>query len=169
MFWATINQPVGDSVQNRLDTELSFSIGFHLSYVALREGCVLSDPRGVRQSYSMIRPLGDSNDVDELFYYDAQISFLITGTNESQWTAYCIVDTYMGSEQNTEAYFQQHLDGPSGGAIDESQPCWNPREYFLLVLSQRIRQTTREWANVISALMERLDAYVCCPPTIAQQ
>ena len=161
-FWADIhspNPPSWDSAPERLRTELTFSLGFHLSYVALREGAALSDLRGVRQSYSMIKPLGDS--ADELFYYDAQISFLITGVDESQWTAYCIIDTYMGSNEDTESYFIRKEDGPSGGAREESRPCWNPREYFLIVLSERITQITREWGNVTSTLMERLDTYVC--------
>jgi hypothetical protein len=164
-FFANIhspNPPSWDSTQERLHTELAFSLGFHLSYVALREGAALSDPRGLRQPYSMIKPRGDS--ADELFYYDAQISFLITGVDESQWTAYCIIDKYMGSNEDTESYFIQEKDGPSGGALKASQPCWNPREYFLIVLSERIKQTTREWGNVTSTLMERLDAYVCIAP-----
>lgn len=154
------NPPSWDSTQERLHAEPTFSLGFHLSYVALREGAMHSDPRGVRQPYSMIKPMGDSS-ADELFYYDAQISFLITGVDEGQWTAYCIIDTFMGSNEDTEAYLLQKADGPSGGARKESQPCWNPREYFLIVLSQRIKQITREWGNVTSTLMERLDAYVC--------
>jgi hypothetical protein len=167
-FFANMHSPNSsswDSAQERLHAELTFSLGFHLSYVALREGAEFFDTRDVRQSYSMIKPMGDS--ADELFYYDAQISFLVTGVDEGQWTAYCIVDTFFGSEQDTEAYFLQKQDGPSGGARKESQPCWNPREYFLLVLSQRIKQTAREWGNVISTLMARLDAYVCNAPRMS--
>jgi hypothetical protein len=156
----TTEAPIRDSSQLRLHAELTFSMGFHLSYVALRDDPEFSDPRGVRQSYSMIKPMGDFS-ANELFYYDAQVSFLVIGIDETHWSAYCIVDTFLGSDQGTNAYFMRKEDGPSGGARSESQPCWNPREYFLLVLSQRIKQSTREWGNMISTLMERLDVYVC--------
>jgi hypothetical protein len=142
-----------------VQSEPKFSMGFHLSYVALRRGGARSDPRGIRQSYSMIKTL--ENPSVELACYDAQISFLITGVDESHWTAYCCVDTYFQSEQSTETYLSRDQDGPSGGARDASQPCWNPREYFLLVLSRRISQMSREWRNVFTVLMTRLDSYVC--------
>lgn len=137
----------------------TFSMGFHLSYMALRDGPDYSDPRGFRQCYSLIKPMGGSS--KELYYYDAQISFMITGVDETQWTAYCLVDTHLGSGQGPEAYLVHKQDGPSGGAQLDSEPCWNPREYLLLVLAERIKQTAREWGNIISTLMERLDAYVC--------
>ncbi|MCJ1383575.1 hypothetical protein MMC17_006689 [Xylographa soralifera] len=159
-FFASMQSPDPpgwDTAQNHPPAELAFSLGFHLSYVALRNGATLSDARGVRQSYSMIELMGDSEDI--LFYYDAQISFLITGTDEGHWTAYCIADNYMGTRESIEEYVTQNADGPSGGALKESQLCCSPEEYFLLVLSKRIKQTTQEWGNVTSTLMERLDAY----------
>ncbi|MCJ1421357.1 hypothetical protein MMC32_007720 [Xylographa parallela] len=149
--------PSWDTAPNHPHAELAFSLGFHLSYVALREHTTLSDARGIRQSYSMIESMGDS--ADELVCYDGQISFLITGTDEGHWTAYCIADNYMGSRESIEAYVTQNADGPSGGALKESQLCRSPKEYFLLVLSKRIGQTTQEWKNVTSTLMERLDSY----------
>ena len=167
-FFASMHSPDPpgwDTAQNHPHAELAFSLGFHLSYVALRKGAILSDARGIRQSYSMIESIGDS--ADELFYYDAQISFLIIGTDEANWTAYCITDNYMGSRESIEDYVTQNADGPSGGALKESQLCWSPKEYFLLVLSKRIKQTNQEWGNVISTLMERLDAYVCKAPTVS--
>lgn len=139
--------------------ESKFSMGFHLSYVALRDGGAYSDSRGIRQSYSMIKPL--ERVAAELVCHDAQISFLLVGVNERCWTAYCCVDTWFKSEQSAEAYVSRDQDGPTGGAGDASQPCWNPREYFLLVLSQRISQISREWRNVFTVFMTRLDSYVC--------
>ena len=155
--------PSWEIAPNHHNAELPFSLGFHLSYVALREGDMLSDARGIRQSYTMLKPIGNCE--GELACYDAQISFLITGIDESHWTAYCVVDNFMGCRESIEEYVTQSTDGPSGGALKESQLCDSPYEYFLLVLSQRIKQTTREWGNVTSTLMERLDAYVCILPS----
>ena len=107
----------------------------------------------------MIKPLDKVS--AELVCHEAQISFLIVGVNERRWTAYCCVDTWFKSEQSAEAYLSRDQDGPTGGARDASQSRWNPREYFLLVLSQRISQISREWRNVFTVLMTRLDSYVC--------
>lgn len=137
--------------------DYKFTMLFHLSYVALRPGPTKSDPRGLRQTYSMIKPI--DNDFDDLHYYDAQTSFFLTGTSDRQWTAYCLVDTFFGGEQSAEDYMLRRQDGPSGGARDQTEPCWDPREYFLLVLSQRFLQVSREWGNFFAVLMARLDAY----------
>jgi hypothetical protein len=148
-----------DGSNSTVSDEPGFCMWFHLSYVVLREGDTCSDPRKLRHSYSMIKPLDGS--FENLIYYDAQTSFQITGVDEWRWTAYCLVDTFFQGEQDAETYLKQERDGPSGGLRHASQPCWNPREYFLLVLSQRIKQITKEWGNVLSVLMEHLDSYVC--------
>src|SRR4051794_38489374 len=73
ILWARSNKPtVPDSLRRDHDVVSTFSMGFHLSYVALREGPLHSDPRGVRQSYSMIKPMDETP--NDLFYYDAHTS-----------------------------------------------------------------------------------------------
>lgn len=134
-------------------------MAFHMRFPALRKGPLKNDPRNIRQTYSLIKPM--NNDADELFFYDAQLSFFVTGTDDKHWTSYCLVDTYMGSEEATETYFQAGADGPSGGGdCSDSRHYRNPRGYFLRVLSQRIRQMCKEWGNTTSTVMQRLDAYV---------
>lgn len=161
-FSATTKDPVTPGWYNPTlyeRTEYKFAITFHLSYVVLRIGKTHADARQIRQSYSMIKSLDGV--FDDLFYHDAQTSVLVTGTGDWHWNAYCFIDTFFGSEQSAEEYCAQQLDGPSGGARHENHPCWDPRKYFLLVLSQRFRQTSREWGNFFTVLMDRLDAYVC--------
>lgn len=135
-----------------------FVFEFHLPYCALREGQPITDTRRLRRHHTMLNPVEQSR--DELFCYDAQISFLITGVDEWLWTAYCCVDMFFGSEQDPETYYIREVDGPSGGERSEDYPTWNPREYFMLVLSQRVTQITREWENVLYELCSRLEVYV---------
>lgn len=86
---------------------------------------------------------------------------MIVGVDEWFWTAYCLVDTYFGSESEYRDYLDKKaLDPCSGGAKPLRFPVWNPREYFLLVLSRRIKQATREWTEVIRTFNEYLSAYV---------
>ena len=97
---------------------------------------------------------------DDVFYYEAEISFLITGVDEWHWTAYCCVDTFFDGELEPDWYWENHFDGPIGGSRQEFQPVWNPREYFLLVFSRRMSQATREWKNLTDVLNSRLNTYV---------
>jgi hypothetical protein len=122
----------------------------------------VKDPRDVRMSYEMLETIemetqGIENDS---FYYQAQISFLLTGVDEWHWTAYCCVDTFFGSERNPDWYISRQFDGPPGGGRAEFLPHWNPREYFLFVCARRLSQVTKEWNNVILKLESRLDQYV---------
>lgn len=80
---------------------------------------------------------------DEFCYHDAQTSFLVAGTDEWFWTAYCCVDSFLGSE-SPEVYISYNDDGPSGCGKEELYPVCNPREYFLLVLARRCTQMTRD-------------------------
>lgn len=93
--------------------------------------------------------------------HEAQISFLVAGIDEWYWTAYCCVDKYFGSEETIQSYLDKQLDAPIGGYGRLTEfPVWNPREYFLIVLSRRIRQVTREWSSLVVTLEERLQSYV---------
>lgn len=156
------DSPLWHSPKRYQEVEYRFMMAFHISYVALRPGPDQSDPRKLRQSYSLIKPIDDP--LGDLRYHDAQTSFLVTGTNERTWTACCLVDTFFGGEQSVEEYVRRGQDGPSGGASDSAEPCWDPREYFLSVLSRRFVQISREWENFLTVLMSRLDAYASLRP-----
>ena len=76
---------------------------------------------------------------------------LITGIAEWFWTAYCCIDTYFGNESTIQAHHESKHDALIGGSQRARwYPIWNPREYFLFILSSRFRQITREWDVVIS-------------------
>ena len=146
-----------------------FIMEFHLSYCALRTGKSSWDNRGLRGAQSMVPfyiepPEPSQPPHEQLFYHDVQISFLMTGVDEWYWTAYCCVDTLSEDTENPQTYDDIGADGPSGGAR-QGYPVWNPREYFLLVLSRRWKQVTREWETMIEELLARLDTYVrsSCP------
>ena len=85
---------------------------------------------------------------------------VVIGYDEWHWTAYCCADTYFGSEETIQLYHERGLDAPSGGARPTHYPVWNPREYFLFILSRRTKQVTKEWGNVVNTLEDRLRYYV---------
>ncbi|KAH0563237.1 hypothetical protein GP486_002192 [Trichoglossum hirsutum] len=133
-----------------------FALEFHLPYYALKSSPEIPDKRSLRIS-SPFMPIRTGS-TDE-YIYEAQISFLVVGTDEWYWTAYCFVDAYFGSKESPDHYFSTGGDAPSGGRWDRQSPFWNPRDYFLRVLSQRVTQVTREWCNTVSGLEEKLRPY----------
>jgi hypothetical protein len=134
---------------------------FQLPYLALRSASVKRDTRELRRRHEMLKRPGAAT--ADLYYHEAQISFLLTGLDEWHWTAYCCVDTFFGSEQTPDEYITYQDDGPTGGARNDDLPAWNPREYFLIAFSRRMTQVTREWENIISVLSDRLDSDVRKP------
>lgn len=134
---------------------------FHLPYMAVRDRST-TDHRKIRMPYEMLKTLEMETSMtpNDSFYYQAQISFLLTGVDEWHWTAYCCVDTFFGSERSPEWYISREFDGPPAGGRAQFLPLWNPREYFLFVLSRRLNQATKEWTNVVLRLESRLDEYV---------
>ena len=138
--------------------DFGFAMEFHLPYLALRKSRRCQDPRKKRNSHIMLRAV--EHTPPDNFYYEAQTSFLITGVDEWHWTAYCCVDSFFDQEQEPDWYLQSQFDGPSGGSRLQSQPVWNPREYFLVVFSRRLTQASREWKNIIDVLNSRLNTFV---------
>ncbi|OCK86435.1 hypothetical protein K432DRAFT_284700 [Lepidopterella palustris CBS 459.81] len=106
-------------------------------------------------------PLARDKAEEEYYYYEAHTSFLVTGVDEWFWTLYCCVDTYFGSEPEYRTYLdgQYGSDPATGGFLWLKFPRWNPREYFLVVLSRRMMQATREWRALIDAFEERMEEY----------
>lgn len=138
-----------------------------MSFFALRIGPRTEDyrKRFGNQSLRVVRklPLGNiKGNIEESYYYEAQTSILVTGLDEYFWTVYCAVETYYGSEENEQAYLtaRDPLDPPTGGAKWLKWPHWNPREYYLRIVAQRMMQATEEWKALIEAFDERMTAYV---------
>jgi hypothetical protein len=139
-----------------------FSMEFHLPFCALRKNNNSKDTRNLRHGRPMLARYGAPADSlnGQPYYYDGQISFLITGVDEWYWTAYFCVDTFSDDPETAEMYKDWKMDGPSAGTSEENWPKWNPREYYLMVLSQRCKQITREWEIVVYELNVVLDEYV---------
>jgi len=147
----------------RITLELTFGLEFHIPYYALRRGPRTDDKRQIHgkplRSCTLL-PLGDQQQRQD-FYYEATNSLLIFGIDEWVWTAYCFVDSYFISNINHREYFEvAHPTDPClGGSKLMEFPFWNPREYFIAILSRRLRQAAREWVALVNAFEVRMAAY----------
>ena len=105
-------------------------------------------------------PRQDSNDGPSVYIYEAQISLLLAGSNESDWTVYCCLDEYMEEGSSAEHYYERPwIDAPSDDLVGNF-PARDPRAYFLRAASRCFSQVTVEWKCLVATLEERLRAYV---------
>ena len=117
-----------------------------------------ADSRNLRRSGYLVPSQKGSPQSEYL--YEGQLSLLITGVDEWFWTAYLCAETYFGSEESIQYYYENQLDALTGGEKSLRDPVWNPRDYFLSVLSRRLKQVTKEWSNVVESLEDRLRSHV---------
>lgn len=136
-----------------------FVMEAHIPYFALRRSLQpMKDQRELRRHGSFL-PDRFKPRVPE-YLYEAQISILVTGIDEWVWTAYCFTDTFFENAESVKSYSTKRLDAPTGGEMLIDDPVWNPREYFIRILSRRIMQVTKEWGSVVSTLEARLGKFV---------
>ena len=133
---------------------------FHLPYYALRlNKTPRKDARGLRRCGEFATNHQNSGVTE--YIYEAQISVLVTGIDEWFWTACCCIDTYFDAENTMRSYYESSHDAFIGGRERPGWlPVWNPRDYFLLILSHRFRQVTKEWGVVVRTLEDRLQIHV---------
>lgn len=111
--------------------------------------------------------LASAESYSHIYLYEAQISFVVTGTDESRWEAHCFVDTYFDEgDPRRETVAEYHKDREFEGGInadpltyghlDAEAPIRDPRKYFLMVFEIRLSQVRREWEHVVMSLKEKL-------------
>jgi hypothetical protein len=155
-----------------------FQLAFHLPYYVWRESPkTLEDHRRDANG----RPLRQSRDVSFLdwtssgpssFLYEAQISSLVVGTDETRWTAYSFVDNYFDvdgeGKETVTSYHEDSLDVEGGMLMDPltlgtsaaDTPIWNPKGYFLMVFRVRLNQVKCEWQKLVRKIKESIREYV---------
>jgi len=126
-------------------------------------------PEPLRQSLALpflFTPKSKSAPMDDLYcLYEAQISAVVTGIDDSAWTAYGFVDTYFGSKESVNRYDQlkggkTQPDTLTAGLLVTNTPTLMPREYFFTVLGVRINEARRQWHAIIDKLESDVNKYV---------
>ena len=154
-----------------------FQLEFHLPYYAWRrshpaKSCPAVDVRRLRQSKSLsfltARESEESSVWRTEYLYEAQITCVVSGTDNWKWLAYCLVDTYFETAATRESVESYHLDAIDGmrsdpltlSRNDAAKPITAPRDYFMRVLEVRANQVREEWVNVLESLGSRINEYV---------
>lgn len=131
--------------------------------------------RGIDMEFLDTAPI--SSKVGQHVLHEAQISFLICGSDEEDWTAYFLEDTYFEDQDEVEEDETEKDDCAVGGCVsdkatfmpdliasgtlDSNRPIWSPREYFLRIIEIRIGQVVLEWSNLFSMVETKVEAMIC--------
>jgi hypothetical protein len=105
-----------------------------------------------------------SQDQKQYGIHEAQISFVICGSDNRRWVGYGFVDTEFDRENLADhdlSYVGKHEDPIAFGELDANLPIWDPREYFLMVLQIRMAQVLKEWECLIRTVERSINQYVC--------
>ena len=156
-----------------------FQLAFHLPYYVLRKSLKAHKDHRLHANG---RPLRQSQDVSFLdwssgsssFLYEAQVSCLVSGTDDSRWVAYAFVDNYFevdgDGRETVSSYHEDSLgegclrvDPLTFGTCPVDMPVWNPRKYFLMVLRVRLNHINREWQHLVTKIKESIREYVSLP------
>lgn len=153
-----------------------FQLAFHLPYYVWRKSPKAHEDHRLHANG---RPLRQCRDISFLdwtssgspsFLYEAQVSCLVSGIDESRWVAYAFVDNYFEDEgegkETVSAYHEDSLDEGGNrmdpltyGTCEVDKPDWNPRKYFLVVFRVRLNQVNREWQQLVAKIKESVHEY----------
>jgi hypothetical protein len=170
-----------DAIQKHLALETSlrvhiplkgismFHLELHLPYFALRQSTrpTSSHLGNKRQCIDLSFLTTRSNGrPSQLRYkiFDAQISFVISGWEDSRWVAWSFIDNYFSEEEllDIDGYpYKGFVEDPiAKGQLDQNKPLVNPREYFLMILKVRSEQVLQEWEWVVQTVKRNVKRYV---------
>jgi hypothetical protein len=91
-------------------------------------------------------------DQKKFIMHEAQITFLICGSDDQRWAAYAFDDTRFDEEDFGDEIFSYEgvQDDPiARGKIDANLPIGDPREYFLMIFDIRLAQVREEWKYLV--------------------
>jgi hypothetical protein len=100
--------------------------------------------------------------------FEAHFSLVICGSHESRWVGYALDNTEFDGEELHDKIFPCEGVHPdpiasclNDSGLDADLPIWNPREYFLFAVSNRITRAAIEWDALLRAIERRINQYVC--------
>jgi hypothetical protein len=146
---------------------------FHLPFFALRKALSLNDShpkahgKRLRESKDLSFLKGQNTEQEEheqYCIYQAQVSLVVNGFDEWQWTAYAFVDTEHDDDDDSpdKSISEGLTEDPIGCGLDANLPIWRPRQYFLRAFENRVKQIRQEWNQLVRKLVLDINQYVCC-------
>ena len=90
--------------------------------------------------------------------YEAQISFLLVGSDDGRWVGYAFDDTYFNDDKNSVHKDEDPI--ASDGKPTANLPIMNARVYFLKIFHIRSAKAFREWERLVWMVKHNIDTHV---------
>jgi len=154
---------------------------FHLPFFALRKLSQSENPSPIvcelpTRKFKEIYLSKEGNDVqnnqEKYMLHYAQVSCVVYGHDEWNYTAYAFKDT--GHEENDDVDINSHGENDAlvtQEEIDEDplakwpdasrNPIWRPRQYFLKAFEVQLEEPRQEWEKLVHRLDVDIKEYVC--------
>ncbi|PMD64753.1 uncharacterized protein K444DRAFT_659975 [Hyaloscypha bicolor E] len=153
-----------------------FQLAFHIPFYVWRVSERAWEDHRLDSNANRLRQCRDVSFLDwkssgpSNFLYEAQMSCLVAGEDESRWVAYGFFDTYFDAvgeaKETVEAYHDDAImeggmnaDPLTFGVIGAEKTVRTPREYFLSCFRIRIAQVKREWVQVVAKIRQSIRDY----------
>jgi hypothetical protein len=159
----------------------TFQMEFHLPFFALRKlsqsenssSSVCELPtREFKEIYLSKEGNDVQNNQEKYMLHYAQVSCVVYGHDEWNYTAYAFKDT--GHEENDDVDINSHSENdalltqeeidedPLAKWVDASRnPIWRPRQYFLKAFEVQLEEPRQEWEKLVHRLDVDIKEYVC--------
>jgi hypothetical protein len=163
-----------------------FQMEFHLPYFALRKRpqpnlSQNKEPLHIMRKRTDISLIDEESSVpggQEVYQiHEAQVSCVLYGHGEHQWTACAFLDNAYDSGDLYDAEESHDGDGegrmaatdlkadgfdedPIGTGLHVSKPIWRPRQYFVKALEANIKEVSQEWHELVHKIDSDITVYV---------
>jgi hypothetical protein len=156
---------------------LNFQMELHLPFFLLRmskppESCIKVNSKPPRQytDLSFLKldtPKSQQQGTGEIWgLHEAQISYVVTGSDDWRWIGYAFVDTELDGLLTDLSEDDLSFDRVAAGEIHAKSPLWRPRDHWVKVLDIRIEQVRKEWEYLVFKLEFAVNHYVRVPKPI---
>ncbi|KAF2194232.1 hypothetical protein K469DRAFT_651442 [Zopfia rhizophila CBS 207.26] len=151
---------------------LTFQLDLHLPFFLLRKctppgesvGKTSTKPRRQWTNLSFLKlDISKSQEQEPKNTWgiiEAQISCVITGSDEWRWVGYSFVDAEIDGFLTDLFEEDLSFDQIACRALPTDMPIWRPRDYWLRVFEIRIEQVRKEWEYLIYKVELSVNQYV---------
>ncbi|KAH8598890.1 hypothetical protein B0O99DRAFT_29097 [Bisporella sp. PMI_857] len=156
---------------------LAFQLELHLPFFILKKS---TPPNKVRDNKKPDRGWSDLSFLKlDTFDFDthptepneiwslqeAQISCVVTGTDDWRWTGYGFVDAEVDGLLAESSEIDMGFDQIAAGEMEARYPIWKPRDYWVRVFEIRIKRIKDEYENLIHKLEFVVTQYMDAHPS----
>ena len=104
-------------------------------------------------------PTGDSLGQSKHWMYEAQISLLLVGSDDSRWVGYAFDDTYFNDDKTNSVHKDEDPIASDAKPVAHL-PIMDARVYFLKTLNIRSAKVLREWEGLVWTVKREIDTHV---------